>query len=137
MMKYRLKLAFRWLCAAFFAGTGVTHFTDPGPFLSIVPPYLPFPLALVYISGFFEIAGGVGILVPRTRRLAGWGLVALLVAVYPANIHMLVNEVYMEGMPQSKTLLWVRMPFQLIFAAWVMWVTDIWPWKKAPTEEAS
>ena len=86
---------FRWFLAASFVAVGVGHFTNPAPFVSIVPPYLPEPLALVYISGFFEILGGIGLLIPQTRRAAGWGLLALLVAVYPANIHMLVNEVYL------------------------------------------
>ena len=94
---------------------------------SIVPPALPWPLALVYVSGFFEVLGGIGLLSGRTRRPAAWGLLALLVAVYPANIHMLVNEVYLEGMPRERWLLWARMPLQFVFAAWVAWVAGIWP----------
>ena len=119
-----------WLCASSFVAVGVGHFVDPAPFVSIVPPVLPAPLMLVYLSGFFEIAGGLGLLVPRTRRMAGWGLLALLVAVYPANIHMLVNEVYIEGMPQEPWLLWARMPMQLVFAAWVAWVSGLWPTRR-------
>ena len=116
-----------WLCAASYIVVGVSHFTDPAPFVSIVPPWLPAPLMLVYVSGFFEVAGGVGLLVERTRRMAGWGILALLVAVYPANIHMLVNEIYLEGMPREPWLLWARMPMQFVFAAWVAWVAGIWP----------
>ena len=126
----RVKTAALWLCAASYIVVGVSHFTDPGPFVSIVPPWLPAPLMLVYISGFFEIAGGVGLLVERTRRMAGWGILALLVAVYPANIHMLVNDVYMEGMPAERWMLWARMPFQFVFAAWAAWVSGIWPTRR-------
>ena len=117
--RYFVGLAFAWI--------GVQHFVNPEPFVSIVPSVLPAPLALVYISGVFEVLGGVGLLLPRTRKMAGWGLLALLVAVYPANIYMLVEEIYLEGMPQEKWLLWARMPFQLVFALGVAWTANIWP----------
>ena len=65
---------------------GVLHFVRPKAFVRIVPKFLPTPLALVYISGFFEILGGVGLLIPETRTWAAWGLIALYVAVFPANI---------------------------------------------------
>jgi uncharacterized membrane protein len=119
-----------------FASIGVLHFADPTPFVAIVPPWLPWPLGLVQVSGFFEILGGLALLARRTRRLAGWGLVALLVAVYPANIHMLVNEVYLEGMPREKWLLWARMPLQLVFAAAVLWTGEIWLRPRTPPQDA-
>ncbi len=103
------------------------HFLNPEPFVLIVPPYLPAPELLVAISGVFEVLGGVGLLIPRTRVAAGWGLIALLIAVYPANVHMLVNEVYLPDMPQEKWLLWVRMPVQFVFAALVIVGAGIWP----------
>jgi len=105
----------------------VLHFATPEPFVLIVPPYLPAPELLVAVSGVFEILGGVGLLIPRVRVAAGWGLLALLVAVYPANIHMLLNEVYLPDMPQEKWLLWARMPVQLVFAAAVAFGAGIWP----------
>jgi uncharacterized membrane protein len=104
---------------------GVGHFTDPAPFVHIVPPQLPAPDLLVAISGFFEIAGAVGLLIPRLRRAAGWGLIALLIAVYPANIHMLVHDVYLPDMPQERWMLWVRMPVQFVFAAVVVHAADL------------
>jgi len=103
-----------------FLVPGVGHFVTPAPFVLIVPPYLPAPELLVAVSGFFEIAGAVGLLIPRLRRAAGSGLIALLIAVYPANIHMLVNEVYLPDMPQERWLLWARMPVQFVFAAFVV-----------------
>ena len=123
----------RLLLALSFIWVGVQHFVAPGPFVGIMPSYLPWHLELVYISGFFEIVGGAGLLYPRTRRMAGWGLLALLVAVYPANIHMLVNEVYMEGMPREKWMLWARMPFQLVFALGIAWTAGIWPRRNQPS----
>jgi len=116
-----LRIWVRILLGLAFAVVGILHFTHVSIFLSIMPPYLPWHLELVYISGFFEIIGGIGLLYPPTRETARWGLLALLVAVYPANIHMLVNEVYIEGMTQSKWILWGRMPMQFLMAFGVYW----------------
>ncbi len=121
------KVWFRYCVGAFFAGVGIHHFVDPSPYLAIVPSYLPAPLLLVKISGFFEILGGIGLCLPATRTMAAWGLIALLVAVYPANIHMLVNDVYLPDMPRERWLLWARLPMQFVFAAAVLWTGDIWP----------
>ncbi len=98
----------------------------------IMPPYLPWQLELVYLSGVAEIVGGVGLLIPRFRRAAGWGLLLLLIAVYPANIHMLVNDIYLPDMPRERWLLWLRLPMQFVFAAWVLWSAGLWPrrWSK-------
>lgn len=125
-----MKTIARCVVGSFFVYVGVLHFVTPDVFVAIVPPYLPAALALVYISGVFELLGGVGLLVPKTRRAAAWGLLALLVAVYPANIHMLVNEIYLKGMAHEKWILWARMPFQFLFALGVSWTGDIWPCKK-------
>jgi uncharacterized membrane protein len=116
-----LRTVFRWLLALLFVFVGVLHFVRTGFFTQIVPPYLPWPLALVYISGFFEILGGCGILIPRLRRAAGWGLIALLVAVFPANIHMAVYDVHVDGKAIAPAVLWGRLPFQFVFIAWVWW----------------
>ena len=125
-----VKTGVRYVTGLFFVYVGVLHFVTPAVFVGIVPPYLPEPLALVYISGVFEILGGIGLLIPRVRRLAAWGLLALLVAVYPANIHMLVNDVYLEDMPRERWILWARMPFQFVFAIAVSWTGGIWPRSK-------
>ncbi len=116
------KWSLRLLMAVSFIAVGVHHFTDPTPYLMIMPPYLPAHIELVYISGIFEVLGGVGLLVPRTRRFAAWGLILLLIAVYPANIHMLVNEVYLPDMPKEKWILWARMPMQFVFG-WATFVS--------------
>ncbi|WP_394847650.1 hypothetical protein LZC95_09325 [Pendulispora brunnea] len=76
----------------------------------------------MYGSGFFEIAGGVGLLLPVTQRLAAWGLIALYVAVFPANVNMAVNRISLDPKrPIPTYLLWQRLPFQLLFIAWAWW----------------
>jgi len=101
---------------------GVLHFMKPQGFVAIVPKFLPEPLLLVYVSGVCEIAGGIGILVPKTRRAAGIGLIALYIAVFPANINMAVNGIQPDGMEVSKAAAWFRLPFQLLFIAVAYWV---------------
>ncbi len=78
-------------------GVGGLHFKDPEIFASIVPDYLPWPVALVYISGVFEILGGIGLMVPRVSRWAAWGLIALYIAVFPANLHMAIHNIPIRG----------------------------------------
>ncbi len=102
---------------------GITHFVVPISFVRIVPPQLPNPLALVYISGFFEILGGIGLLIPAVSVAAAWGLITLFVAVFPANINMAVNQIAIEGVPDQPILYWVRLPFQAVLIAWAWWYT--------------
>ena len=110
------------LAAASYIIVGVTHFTNEEFFLSIMPPYLPAPLSLVWISGVFEILGGLGLLYRPTRLFASRGLVALLVAVYPANIHMALNAAEFAAEGYEPWTLYARLPFQLVFIAWALWV---------------
>lgn len=108
------------LVAIGFIVVGILHFAKPQPFVSIVPDYLPQPLLLVWISGACEIAGGIGLLVPRLRRIAAIGLIALLIAVFPANINMAVNKITFGGaVPEAA--LWLRLPFQFLFIALIWW----------------
>jgi uncharacterized membrane protein len=101
---------------------GIVHFVRPAPFVEIVPKALPAPLALVLVSGFFEILGGVGLLVPWARRWASYGLVALYIAVFPANINMAVNDIQPVGTHIPEALLWLRLPLQIAFIALAFWV---------------
>ena len=110
-----------FVVAAFFTIAGVGHFSNAEFFVAIMPPYLPWHLEIVYVSGVFEIAGGLGVLLGATRRWAGYGLLALLVAVYPANIHMAMNP---ELFPDiTATALYGRLPLQFVFAWCVWWST--------------
>jgi uncharacterized membrane protein len=102
---------------------GTLHWVIPDPFVKIVPYFLPYPLALVYISGVFEILGGVGLLVPLVSQAAAWGLIALFIAVFPANINMAVNSIQMDGIPDSDVLRWGRLPLQALLIAWAWWYT--------------
>ena len=115
----------RALLALLFISSGIAHFANPQPFVQIVPPFLPWPLGLVWISGFFEILGGAGLLVPPLRRSAGIGLIALLVAVYPANIYMAVSNVPFGAAHLPWWAHLVRLPFQFVLIALVYWVADI------------
>ena len=106
----------RYTLALLFVAAGVWHFVHPATYLAIMPPQLPQPRALVYLSGVFEILGGLGLLPARTRRLAGWGLLALLLAVFPANVYMALIH---ERLGISGWVAWGRLPLQLPLMVWV------------------
>ncbi len=111
------------LAAIFFVGAGVMHFVKPEPYLKLMPPYIPWHEAMVKISGVFEILGGLGLLAPQTRRLAAWGLVALLVAVFPANVYMATNPVETGTAALGAAIRWGRLPLQALMILWVLWCT--------------
>jgi uncharacterized membrane protein len=109
-------LILQWSLAALFVLAGIAHFARPDVYVSIMPPYLPWHRPLVYLSGGAEIVLGVLLLVPGLTAVAAWGLIALLVAVFPANVHMAVHA---ELYPRIRPLfLWLRLPFQGVFIAW-------------------
>jgi len=112
------RLASRVLLAAFFISAGVNHFRSPEIYTSMMPPWLPAPSLLNQISGFAEIAGGIGILNAKTRRAAATGLVILLIAIFPANIHVAVNG--WPGMETPGWILYARLPLQFLLIAWVV-----------------
>ena len=111
-----LKLLSKYALGLLFALAGLYHFVNPAFYLRMMPPYLPYHLFLVYLSGFFETALGVLLLVPRHARLAAWGLIALLVAVFPANVQMALNPQLFPDIPPAA--LWLRLPLQAVFIAW-------------------
>ena len=110
-----------YLLALFVLVTGVLHFVSPAFFISIVPAWLPYPAAMVAASGVAEIAGGLGLLTTRTRRMAGIGLMLLFVAVFPANINQAMHHLPVNGQPVAPALLWVRLFLQPVFIAWAWW----------------
>ncbi len=118
-----LRSGLRFLLAALMVIIGVLHFINPEPFVMIVPDYLPWPMGLVLISGVFEVLGGIGLLVPRTRVAAGWGLIALYLAVLPANVWMATQGIQPPGLEVEPWMAWARLPFQLVFIAWAWWVS--------------
>jgi uncharacterized membrane protein len=115
----RWRRVLRVLLAAMMVIVGVLHFADPEPFVRIVPAALPAPLLWVYLSGAAEVGLGVLLLWDRTRRLAAYGLIALYIAVFPANINMAVNGVQLDpASPMPVWALWARLPLQAVLIAW-------------------
>jgi uncharacterized membrane protein len=111
------------LAAIFYVVAGALHFIKPEPYLRIMPPYIPWHLAMVRVSGVFEILGGLGLLISETRRAAAWGLIALLIAVFPANIYMATHPIEAGAVSIAPVLRWARLPLQLLLVLWLLWYT--------------
>ncbi|MFT4909100.1 MAG: putative membrane protein [Natronomonas sp.] len=126
-IRRRLRRPLLFVMGPLYVVAGVLHFVVPELYVQIVPPILPAPLALVYLSGVAEIAVGVGVLLPRTRQYAAWATVAVLVAIFPANIYMATHGVVVEGMPgggdPSELVRWGRLPLQGVLILWALWYT--------------
>ena len=105
------------LCCIFFTTVGVLHFTSTATFTRIVPDFIPFPEWAVYITGVMEIAGGILLFFPKTRRFASYFLIFLLIIVFPANINMAVNRIDFGKVPTA--VLWARLPLQVLLIYWV------------------
>jgi uncharacterized membrane protein len=111
------------LASLFYIGAGILHFTKTEFYLKIMPPYIPWHPAMVYISGACEFVGGIGLLIPSLRRASAWGLVALLIAVFPANFYMATDPLGAGTQSISPVIAWGRLPLQLLFIWWVLWAT--------------
>jgi len=116
-----IQTSLRILAAVFFVVAGTFHFLKPELYRQIITPAFTAPQLLVIVSGIAEIAGGIGLLIRSLRRWAGWGLVALLIAVFPANFYMAEHP---ERFHISRWLLWGRLPLQGVFLLWV-WLVAI------------
>ncbi|MBI2824653.1 MAG: DoxX family protein [Planctomycetia bacterium] len=116
-----VKTVLKFVLGLFFVGAGEMHFLRPEFYLKIMPPYLPWHWELVFVSGVFEVALGVLLLIPLTTRLAAWGLIALLIAIFPANIYVYQNQ---ELIPDfGPTMHLVRLPLQGVLILWAWWYT--------------
>jgi uncharacterized membrane protein len=109
--------------AGIFVVSGFLHFFRPGPYMRIMPPALPWPRALVLISGAAEFLGGAGLLLRKFRRAAAYGLTLLLVAVFPANIYMAAAHVAFPGFLGEAWVQWARLPLQIPLIAWALYYT--------------
>ncbi|HTJ81944.1 MAG TPA: DoxX-like family protein [Polyangiaceae bacterium] len=119
----RAKRIARHVLAIAMVTVGVLHFANPTPFIRIVPSALPAPDLLVYLSGAIEIALGLALVTRRTREKAAWGLVALFVAVFPANVNMAVNHIALDpANPTPSWAAWARLPLQAVLIVWALWV---------------
>ena len=121
-LKY-IKILTIFIMSIFYVRIGVLHFTNPQYFLNIMPPYLPFHLELVYLSGFLEIFLGVLLLIKKYRFYAGWGIILLLIAVFPANIYLAqsIEAQTLLGITQKTAIL--RLPFQIPMLLLAYWHT--------------
>ena len=117
-----MKSATRYIFGAAFALAGINHFVNPDFYVRMMPPYLPWHLALVYLSGIAEVVLCGMLLVRRWSALAAWGLVALLVAIFPANLHMAMNPELFASVA-SPGMLWLRLPLQAVLILWAWWYT--------------
>jgi uncharacterized membrane protein len=118
-----LKKSTIYFMGAAYIYVGLRHFIDPNFFMAIMPDYLPYHLEAVYVSGVFEIILGSMLLYKKTRRLAGWGLIALLIAVFPANIYLAQNETAQQSLDISQFVAIIRLPFQFLFISLAYWHT--------------
>lgn len=129
------KRAFLWLMAAFYVLAGTYHFLSPDFYAEMVPSYLPWPRALVYVSGASEVLLGLLLPWPALTPLAAWGTIALLCAVFPANLHMALHHVQPAHAPAwlhpTPLGLWLRLPLQAVLIAWAYVYTRPQPWSSA------
>lgn len=120
--------AMRWGLALPLILIGIDHLRNPGRYLPMMPSFVPQPGFIVAFTGYCEIAGGLGLLVPWTQWLAGLMLAIYFVAVFPANIKVAATGGMVEGMPDSRLYYWVRLAFQPLIAWWALYSTEITSW---------
>jgi uncharacterized membrane protein len=125
------RVASRWVLGVFFVAAGANHFRVPEAYLGMMPPWLPWPAGLNGVCGACEILGGTGLFIRPLRTAAGWGLIALLVAVFPANLHVALMG-RMPGSSFSPMALWLRLPLQAVLVAWVAWAAIAGRQRRAP-----
>ncbi|MBI3395395.1 MAG: DoxX family protein [Spirochaetia bacterium] len=115
------KLVLLYVMAGLYVLAGIMHFLKPKFYLRIMPPFIPFHKAIVFVSGVVEVVLGAALFLPEYRSLAAWGVVALLIAVFPANIYHFTSGG--RGMKIPKWALAVRLPLQFVLIAWAWWYT--------------
>ncbi len=118
-----IKTIICFLLAAFFIFAGITHFTQDSVYTEIVPPFLPFPYMIVWVTGVMEIIMGIGLLIPRWRRLSGLLLAPFLLAVLPANIYMAIADIPFNGKDLTDFQLWLRVALQFPLIALILWAS--------------
>lgn len=109
------KVISKWMLSALLLGAGVMHFIRPAWYVKIMPPYVPWHEELVFVSGVCEVLCGACLLVPKLSRAAAWGTIALLIAVFPANLHLYQNQ---EILPAPPALHFLRLPLQGVLILW-------------------
>jgi len=118
-MRFDLKFLTILIMSCFYMNVGVKHFVEPEWFLQIMPPNFPHHYQAVYWSGFFELLFGFLLINPYARFIAGWGIIFVMITVFPANLYLAVNDGAVMGI--SKELAWGRLPFQYVFIGLAYW----------------
>ena len=119
-----IKIVLLYVMVVFYVLAGANHFVQPDVYMPMMPPYLPWHRALIYISGAAELGLGFAMLLPALRPAAAWGLILLLIAIFPANLHIALYDVPLFGNPKGFGVWnWVRLPFQAVLIAWAWWYT--------------
>ncbi len=113
----------RYIIAAIFLTAGMLHFVKTRAYVEVMPKYIPWHEAMVLISGAAEIVGAIGILIPKTRLLAGWGLIILLIVVFPVNIQMAIYAYQQQQWSFKFILYLLRLPLQFVLIYWIYWAT--------------
>jgi uncharacterized membrane protein len=118
-----------WLIIMFYFIAGIKHFTNPEPYLTIIPPYLPYPETLSYLAGFFEIAFALLLFPVKTRKYAGWGIILMLIALMPCHIYMIqkanISPFLLGNWTITPLIAWIRIPFQFVFILWAFWCSKM------------
>jgi len=119
-----IKTILRYVLVVFYVVAGANHFLQPDVYVPMMPPYLPWHRALIFVSGAAELGLGLAMLSPTLRPAAAWGLILLLIAIFPANLHIALHDVPLFGNTEGFGVWnWVRLPFQAVFIAWAWWYT--------------
>ncbi len=119
-----IKSVLLYVLVIFYLLAGTNHFIQPDVYMPMMPPYLPWHRMLIYVSGMAEIGLGLAMLVPSLRPIAAWGLILMLIAIFPANLHIALHDVPLFGNTQGFGVWnWVRLPFQVVLIAWAWWYT--------------
>ncbi|GMQ84550.1 MAG: hypothetical protein BMS9Abin07_0114 [Acidimicrobiia bacterium] len=107
-----------WVMGGFYVVAGMNHFLNAEAYIAIMPTYLPWHGQLVFLSGLGEVALGIGVLIPTTRVVSAWGIILLLILIFPANLYVAMNDLAYFGGEPNTLLNWLRLPFQLVLIAW-------------------
>jgi uncharacterized membrane protein len=113
-----------FVMAAFYVLAGINHFVNPDVYMPMMPPYLPWHRGLILLSGAAEVGLGLAVLVPALRHASAWGIILLLIAIFPANLHIALHNVPLFGNAEGfGAWNWVRLPFQAVLIGWAWWYT--------------
>jgi uncharacterized membrane protein len=120
-----VKNIIRIVMGVMFIGMSSLHFVAVETELKIIPEFLPFRRTALYLTGLWEIIGGIGLLIPRWKRVSAWSMVGLLLVVFPANIYHAITDIRSGRFAKTRFYHWIRFPFQAVFIWLVLWSTDV------------